>query len=156
MGDNMLMADIGLVANAMTALQFEPDLVQLVTETLINNSDDLKGHDVTAVAPGWFGGSGNAHRIGVNTQMAHQAVDEEFKKLADALRGYSDIINAWVAELEVAEDGARADMAVQQTLMEEIKTEIIEVRDESSTDDIGDGHYTEPPAAPPSTDGSGS
>ena len=156
MGDNMLMADIGLVANAMTALHFDPHLVELVTQTLINNSDDLEGHDVTDVPPAWFGGADNAHRIGVNTQMAHQAVDEEFKKLADALRGYSDIIYAWAAELNDAEMDARVDMAARQTLMEEIKTEIIEVRDESSTDTIGDGRYTEPPPAPPATDGSGS
>ena len=78
MGGNMLMADIGLVANALTVLNVQPDVIAEVTEVLLNNSDGLEGQVVTDVSPGWFGGSGNAHRIGVNTRMAHQAVEEGF------------------------------------------------------------------------------
>ena len=156
MGDDMLMADIGLVANAMTVLQYDPDLVKLVTQTLVNNSDDLDVHDLTDVPPGWFGSADNAHRIGVNTQMAHQAVEEEFGKLAESLRAYSGIINQWAEDVRGVGEDVSADMAARQAVVEQIQTALVDVRDETSGDVIGDGHYTEPPAAPPATDGSGS
>ena len=37
----MLMADIGLVANALTVLNVQPDVIAEVTEVLLNNSDGL-------------------------------------------------------------------------------------------------------------------
>jgi hypothetical protein len=147
MGDNMLMADIGLVANAMTALNVDPDLVAEVTEMLLDNSDDLKSQIVTDVAPGWFGGSGNAHRIGVNTKMAHQAVEEEFQKLADSLRGYSDAITQWANEVRDVDGTSNAEMMMRQAALEQVNTTLDEARDESASDDIGDGSYTEPPAS---------
>lgn len=144
MGDNMLMADIGLVANALTALNVEPDIVSEVTEMLIANSDDLKGQIVTDVAPGWFGGSGNAHRIGVNTKMAHQAVEEEFQKLADSLRDYSAAINQWASEVRDVDGTSNAEMIQRQAALELVNTTLDGARDESSDTTMGDGSYTEP------------
>ena len=95
----MLMADIGLVANAMTALNVDPDIVSEVTQMLMENADGLQGQVVTNVAPSWFGGSSNAHRIAVNTKMAHQEVEDEFLKLADSLRAYSDAIKLWADDV---------------------------------------------------------
>lgn len=152
MGDNMLMADIGLVANAMTVLNVEPDLIAEVTEMLIDNSDGLEKAVVTDVAPGWFGGSSNAHRIGVNTKMAHQAVEEEFQKLADSLRAYSEAINQWANEVRDVDGTSGADMTMRQTAIEQVNSTLDEARDESSSTDIGDGRYNEPPA--PASDGS--
>ncbi|RYC12509.1 hypothetical protein [Nocardioides zhouii] len=150
MGDNMLMADIGLVANALTALNVDPDLVAEVTEMLLDNSDDLKSHIVTDVAPGWFGGSSNAHRIGVNTKMAHQAVEEEFQKLADSLRGYSEAINLWANEVRDVDGTSNAEMVQRQTALEQVNTTLDHARDESGDNNMGDGSYTEP-----TTSGSG-
>lgn len=151
MGDDMLMADIGLVANALTALHVDPDLVAEVTEMLLDNSDDLESRVVTDVAPGWFGGSSNAHRIGVNTTMAHQAVEEEFQKLADALRGYSDAITQWANEVRDVDGSSTAEVSRRQAALEQVTTTLDRARDESASGDIGDGSYTEPPA----TTGSG-
>lgn len=144
MGEDMLMADIGLVANALTALQVDPDIVDEVTSMLLDNSDDLQSHLVTHVAPGWFGGSGNAHRIGINTMMAHQAVEEEFQKLADSLRGYSDAISQWASEVRDVDGSSNAEMMMRQSALEQVTTTLDAARDESSSHDIGDGSYTEP------------
>ncbi len=144
MGEDMLMADIGLVANALTALNVDPDIVADVTDMLLDNSDELRSQIVTDVSPGWFGGSGTAHRIGVNTKMAHQAVEEEFQKLADSLRGYSDAINQWANEVRDVDGTSNAEMMMRQAALEQVNTTLDEARDESSSDDIGDGSYTEP------------
>lgn len=144
MGGNMLMADIGLVANAMTVLNVEPDLIAEVTELLMENSDELKGQIVTDVAPGWFGGSGNAHRIGVNTKMAHQAVEEEFQKLADSLRDYSEAINLWANEVRDVDGSSNAEMMMRQAALEQVNTTLDQARDKASDHDIGDGSYTDP------------
>ena len=144
MGGNMLMADIGLVANALTVLNVQPDVIAEVTEVLLNNSDGLEGQVVTDVATGWFGGSGNAHRIGVNTKMAHQAVEEEFQKLADSLRGYSDAINLWANEVRDVDGSTNAEMLMRKAAIEQVNSTLDEARDRSATDDIGDGSYTEP------------
>ena len=61
-GGNMLIADIGLVANAMTVLNAPPDLIEEVVSLLQSNSEDLNSQVVTEVGPGWFGGSANGHR----------------------------------------------------------------------------------------------
>lgn len=143
----MLIADIGIVQNAMTVLNFEPDLVADITELLLNNSADLNGTVVTKVAPGWFGGSTNAHRIGVNTTMAHQAVEEELQKLADSLRQYSEALNLWATEVSGIDADTNAEMLQRQAAIEQVNTTVIEARDGSSTDTMGDGQYTEPPAS---------
>jgi hypothetical protein len=146
----MLIADIGIVQNAMTVLNFEPDVVDSITELLLTNSEDLNGQVVTKVAPGWFGGSSNAHRIGVNTTMAHQAVEEELQKLADSLRQYSVALNQWADEVRDVDVISNATMLQRAAAVEQVNTTIVEARDESSTSNIGDGQFTEPPA----TDGS--
>jgi len=146
----MLIADIGIVQNAMTVLNFEPDVVDSITELLLTNSEDLNGQVVTKVAPGWFGGSSNAHRIGVNTTMAHQAVEEELQKLADSLRQYSVALNQWADDVRDVDVISNATMLQRAAAVEQVNTTIVEARDESSTSNIGDGQFTEPPA----TDGS--
>lgn len=145
------MADIGLVANALTALKVEPDIVAKVTQMLMDNSDGLEGQIVTDVAPSWFGGSGNAQRIGVNTKMAHQALEEEFQKLADSLRDYSEAISQWASDVRDVDGTSNAEMTMRQAALEQVNTTLKEARDESASDDIGDGSYTEPPAS--STEG---
>lgn len=144
MGENMLMADIGLVANAMTVLNVDPDVVAEVTELLMQTSQDLQGQTVMDVAPGWFGGSSNAHRIGVNTKMAHQAVEEEFQKLADALSDYSEAINLWANEVRDVDASSNAEMMMRQAALEQVSTTLDAARNESSSDSMGDGSYTEP------------
>lgn len=140
----MLMADIQLVTNAMTALNFEPELVDEIVLLLTSNSDNLDTQIVTAVGPGWFGGSTNGHRIGVNTQMAHQAVEEEFQKLADSLRDYSAAITQWANEVRDVDLASGAAMIQRAAALEQVQTTIIDARDESSSSDIGDGSYTDP------------
>ena len=147
----MLIADIGIVRNAMTVLNFEPDLVDDITELLLTNSEDLKGQVVTKVAPGWFGGSSSAHRIGVNTTMAHQAVEEELQKLADSLRQYSEALNQWADDVRDVDGTTSAEMVQRQSALEQVNTTLDEARDESSSDSMGDGEYTEPPASDGST-----
>lgn len=144
MGDDMLMADIGLVANALTALNVDSDVVSQVTEMLIDNSDGLEGQNVTDVAPGWFGGAGNAHRIGVNTKMAHQAVEEEFQKLADSLREYSVAINQWADEVRDVDGTSNAEMSQRDAALAQVNSLLDGALDESSGSNMGDGRYTEP------------
>ena len=147
----MLMADVALVTNAMTALNFEPELIDEIVLILTDNSDSLDTQIVTAVGPGWFGGSTNGHRIGVNAQMAHQAVEEEFQKLADSLREYSAAITQWADEVRDVDGTTSAEMTMRQAALEQVNTTIADARDESSSSHMGDGSYTEP-----ATTGSGS
>jgi len=148
----MLMADIMLVTDAMTALDVKPEIVDEIRKLLTENSDSLDTQVVTAVGPGWFGGSTNGHRIGVNTQMAHQAVEEEFQKLADSLRDYRTAITRWANEVGDIDATTSAEMVMRQAALEQVNTTIAEARDESSSDTIGDGTYSEPQT----TTGSGS
>ena len=153
----MLLADIGIVTNAMTVLNAPPNLIQQIRELLLESSDGLEsqGDVVTDVAPSWFGGSVNAHRIGVNTKMAHQEVVEEFQKLANSLRDYSEALEIWANEVNGVDADTNAEMTMRQQAIEQVNATVTAARDESSSDTIGDGQYTEPPApAAPSTDGS--
>ena len=144
MGDDMLMADIGLVANAMTALNVDPDIVSEVTQMLMENADGLRGQVVTNVAPSWFGGSSNAHRIAVNTKMAHQEVEDEFLKLADSLRAYSDAILQWADEVRDVDGDTNAEMIMRNAALQQVTATIDAARDSSTSDTMGDGSYTEP------------
>lgn len=151
MGGHMLMADITLVTDAMAALDFKPELVDEIRKLLTENSNSLDTQIVTAVGPGWFGGSSNGHRIGVNTQMAHQAVEEEFQKLADSLRDYRTAITQWANEVRDTDATTSAEMTMRQAALEQVNTTIADARDESSSTNMGDGSYTEPTSTPTTT-----
>ncbi len=140
----MLIADIGLVANAMTVLNAPPDLIEEVVSLLQSNSEDLNSQVVTEVGPGWFGGSANGHRIGVNTTMAHQAVEEEFQKLADSLREYGAAITQWATEVRDVDSTSGAEMTQRASALEQVNASLKQARDESSSRDIGDGRYDVP------------
>ncbi len=142
----MLIADIGLVANAMTVLNAPPDLIEQVVSLLETNSEELGNQIVTDVGPGWFGGSPNAHRIGVNTTMAHQAVEEEFQKLADSLRQYGTAITQWAEEVRDVDGTSSAEMTMRAAALEQVTTTLDEARSESSTTEMGDGRYDDPAA----------
>ena len=91
MGENMLMADIGLVANAMTVLNVEPGHRRRDhASCCMENSDGLDGPDRhQRRRPAGSAARATPTASAVNTKMAHQAVEEEFQKLADSLREYS-------------------------------------------------------------------
>lgn len=143
----MLIADIGLVANAMTVLNAPPDLIEQVVGLLETNSEELGSQIVTDVGPGWFGGSPNANRIGVNTKMAHQAVEEEFQKLADSLRQYGTAITQWAEEVRDVDGTSSVEMTMRAAALDQVTTTLDEAREESSTTDMGDGRYDEPAAS---------
>lgn len=144
MGGDMLMADVLLVTDAMAAMKVEPRIIDEIRKLLTENSDSLDTQIVTAVGPGWFGGSTNGHRIGVNTQMAHQAVEEEFQKLADSLRDYRSAITQWANEVADTDATTSAEMRMRQAAVEQVNSTISDARDESSSSNMGDGTYTEP------------
>jgi len=141
----MLIADIGLVANAMTVLKAPPDLIEQVVSLLESNSEELGKQIVTDVGPGWFGGSTTAHRIGVNTKMAHQAVEEEFQKLADSLREYGTAIMLWAEEVRDVDGTTNAEMTTRTAALEQVNTTLDAARDDATSTNMGDGRYDEPP-----------
>ncbi len=143
----MLIADIGLVQNAMTALNAPPDLIKKVVDLLQANSQELEGQVVTDVGPDWFGGSTNGHRIGVNTTMAHQEVEQEFQKLADSLRQYGAAITQWAEEVRDVDGTTSAEMTMRAAALEQVNSTLNEARDEATDTTMGDGHYSAPPAA---------
>ncbi|RYB93278.1 hypothetical protein EUA93_02245 [Nocardioides oleivorans] len=144
----MLSADIGLVTNAMTALKAPPDLIEQVVTLLNSNSEGLAGQVVDSVNASWFGGSTNAHRIGVNAAMAHQATVDEFQKLADSLRQYGEAIDLWAEEVRDVDGLTTAEMIQRQTALSQVNTTLDDARDQSATPDMGNGDYE-----PPATDG---
>jgi uncharacterized protein YukE len=155
MGGHMLIADVGIVANAMTVLQVEPDLVADITELLLRGSEDLDGSVISRVAAGWFGGAETAHRLGVNAAMAHQSVEEEFQKLADSLRQYSDALHQWADDVRDVDATSGTDLVRRSAALEQVAADLAEARDESSTDVIGDGRYTAPTGVPAPATGEG-
>lgn len=140
----MLPSDIGLVQSAMTALKAPPDLIDEIVSILQSNSDELGGHVVSRVGADWFGGAGTAHRIGVNAQMAHQAVEEEFQKLADALREYGSAITLWAQEVQDVDATSGAEMTMRAQAIEQVNTTVEQAREEAASTNMGDGRYTEP------------
>jgi hypothetical protein len=151
MGGDMLASDIGLVQSAMTALNAPPDLIEQIVALLETNSEELGGHVVTRVGADWFGGAPTGHRIGVNAEMAHQAVEEEFQKLADALRQYSTAITQWAEEVQEVDATSGAEMTARAQVVEQVNATLEQARDEAASSNMGDGRYTEP-----TTTGSGS
>lgn len=139
----MLLADIGLVVDAMTAINVPTDLVDEIVEILQDNSLDLSSQTVTKVGAGWFGGSANGHRIAVNTDMAHQAVEEEMQKLADSLQQYSEAITQWADEVRDIDGSTNAEMTMRAGAIASVNATVDDALDETTTDAIGDGTYDE-------------
>jgi hypothetical protein len=140
-------ADVGLVTTVMRGLNVDEDLINDIVTLLNSNSDDLLGTTVTPVEPGQFGGSATGHRFGVNAQMAHQEAEQEFQKLADSLRGYSEAIKLWADDVRDVDGSTNAEMTMRAAALAQVNDTINEARDRSASDTMGDGQYTAPPAA---------
>ena len=93
------------------------------------------------------GGSTTGHRLGVNAQMAHQEAVDEFQKLADSLRTYSDAIKLWADEVRDVDGSTNAEMTMRAAALAQVTDHIDQARDQSSSTTMGDGQYTETPAA---------
>lgn len=145
--------DFGLIAGAMAALNFEPDVVAEVVGLLETNSQELdqQGRSVTRVPADWFGGAPSANRIGLNTSMAHQAVEEEFQKLADSLQQYGVAITQWGNEVRDANDQTVAENRARNQAIEQVRTTLENAKKEAADREIGDGTYSEPAAPAPAT-----
>jgi uncharacterized protein YukE len=139
-------SDVGLVTNLMTGINASPDLIAQIVSLLDSNSDGLTQQRVTEVGPDWFGGSATGHRIGVNARMAHQEVEQEFQKLADSLRAYSEAIQQWADEVRDVDGTTNAEMTQRQNALAQVNTTLEEARDRAASTTMGDGRYTEPPA----------
>jgi hypothetical protein len=138
--------DMGLVTDFMTGINAPPSLIEQIVELLNDNSDGLHGQVVTDVGGDWFGGSTTGHRLGVNTKMAHQEVEEEFQKLADSLRKYGEAITQWATEVRDIDGDTNAEMTMRAAALAEVNTTIGDARDQAADSTMGDGTYTEPPA----------
>ncbi len=140
--------DIGIVAGAMAALNFEPDVVAQVVTLLETNSEQLdqQGRSVTRVPADWFGGAPTAHRIGVNTSMAHEAVEEEFQKLAASLQQYGAAITQWGNDVRDVNDTTAAEMQRRSQALEQVRTTIENATQEAADREMGDGIHSRPPA----------
>src|SRR6478735_9078381 len=128
-------ADVGLVTNVMKGINAPESLIQSIRTLL------------TPVGTNHFGGSTNGHRLGVNAQMAHQEAEQEFQKLADSLRAYSDAIKLWADDVRDVDGSTNAEMTTRAAALAQVNDTIDQARDQSSSSTMGDGQYTEPPAA---------
>lgn len=140
-------ADVGLVTNVMKGINAPESLIQSITALLTSNSDGLVDTEVVPVGTGHFGGSTNGHRLGVNAQMAHQEAVDEFQKLADSLRTYSDAIKLWADDVRDVDGTTNAEMTMRAAALAQVNDHIDHARDQSASSTMGDGQYTEPPAA---------
>ena len=140
-------ADVGLVTNVMTGINAPESLIQSIRTLLTTNSDGLGGTKLIPVGTSHFGGSTNGHRLGVNAQMAHQEAEQEFQKLADSLRAYSDAIKLWADDVRDVDGSTNAEMTTRAAALAQVNDTIDQARDQSSSSTMGDGQYTEPPAA---------
>ena len=142
----MLVAgDIGIIRSALTnVLGTSPDVVEQIIDLLQSNSEDLGRQVVTGPGQSWFGGSHTGHRIAVNTTMAHQAVEEEFEKLADSLRQFSVAIAKWDEEVREVDAQTGAEMAQRSQTIAQVNSTLEQAGDRAGDRTIGDGRYTEP------------
>ena len=140
-------ADVGLVTNVMKGINAPESLIQSIRTLLTTNSDGLGGAQLIPVGTSHFGGSTNGHRLGVNAQMAHQEAEQEFQKLADSLRAYSDAIKLWADDVRDVDGSTNAEMTTRAAALAQVTDTIDQARDQSSSSTMGDGQYTEPPAA---------
>ncbi|WP_457189044.1 hypothetical protein [Nocardioides sp. P5_E3] len=140
-------ADVGLVTNVMKGINAPESLIQSIRTLLTTNSDGLGGTKLIPVGTNHFGGSTNGHRLGVNAQMAHQEAEQEFQKLADSLRAYSDAIKLWADDVRDVDGSTNAEMTTRAAALAQVNDTIDQARDQSSSSTMGDGQYTEPPAA---------
>lgn len=140
-------ADVGLVTSVMQGINAPESLIENITALLTANSDGLGGTEVAPVGTDHFGGSTNGYRLGVNAQMAHQEAVDEFQKLADSLRTYSDAIKLWADEVRDVDGSTNAEMAMRAAALAQVNDHIDHARDQSASSTMGDGQYTEPPAA---------
>ena len=138
--------DVGLVADFMTGINAPPDLIQEVVGILNDQSAGLDGQRVTRVGQDWFGGSTSGQRLGVNTEMAHQEVVEEFQKLADTLRKYGEAIHQWATEVRDIDADTNAELTMRTAALQQVNATIGDARDQSADSTMGDGTYTVPPA----------
>lgn len=139
-------SDVGLVADFMRGINAPTSLIERIVDILNDTSTGLDGQVVTDVGSDWFGGSTSGHRLGVNTKMAHQEVEEEFQKLADSLRTYGQAITQWATEVRDIDGDTNAEMTMRAAALAEVNSTIHAARDRSATSTMGDGTYTEPPA----------
>ena len=140
-------ADVGLVTNVMKGINAPESLIQSIRTLLTTNSDGLGGTKLVPVGTSHFGGSTNGHRLGVNAQMAHQEAEQEFQKLADSLRAYSDAIKLWADDVRDVDGSTNAEMTTRAAALAQVNDTIDQARDQSSSSTMGDGQYTGPPAA---------
>lgn len=138
---------IRVIEMALMALNYRPDVVDQIVSVLKTNSSELEDQRVTRVGPDWFGNSPGAHRIGVNTLMAHQAVEEEFRKLAASLEQYSSALTTWEREVRDADTMTNQQMMSRQQALEQVNTTIVNARNEAADDAMGDGRYADPSTA---------
>jgi hypothetical protein len=140
-------ADVGLVTNVMKGINAPESLIQSIRTLLTTNSDDLGGTKLIPVGTSHFGGSTTGHRLGVNAQMAHQEAEQEFQKLADSLRAYSDANTLGADDVRDVDGSTNAEMTTRAAALAQVNDTIDQARDQSSSSTMGDGQYTEPPAA---------
>jgi hypothetical protein len=138
--------DMGLVTDFMTGINAPTSLIERIVDILNDTSTGLDGQVVTDVGGDWFGGSTSGHRLGVNTKMAHQEVEEEFQKLADSLRKYGEAITQWATEVRDIDGDTNAEMTMRAAALAEVNTTIDDARDQAADSTMGDGTYTVPPA----------
>ena len=140
-------ADVGLVTDVMKGINAPESLIQRITALLTSNSDGLGDTKLIPVGTDHFGGSTTGHRLGVNAQRAHPAAEPEFQKLADSLRSYRDAIKLWADDVRDVDGSTNAEMTTRAATLAQVNDTIDHARDQSSSSTMGDGRYTEPPAA---------
>jgi hypothetical protein len=72
---------------------------------------------------------------------------DEFRKLADSLRTYSDAIKLWADEVQTVDGSTNAEMTMRAAALAQVNDHIDHARDQSASSTMGDGQYTAPPVA---------
>jgi len=137
---------ISVISGAMAELNYEQAIIDDVVKLLTENTDVLESgkQQVTHVPADWFGGAPTAHRIGTNAQMAHQAVEEEFQKLAESLLQYSQAVTTWGNEVVAVDADTNAEMTMRAASLEQVNALVDAATNEAADDRMGDGSYDEP------------
>lgn len=103
--DRMLLGDV------LVGINLDQATITEIMTMLEQEAETVHDGVPVSVDGQWFGGSPTgAHRLAVNTGMAHDAMREEMAKLVAGLRGYKDNIRRHAEDMDLTDQDTAAVM----------------------------------------------
>ncbi|MBC2934793.1 hypothetical protein [Nocardioides sp. zg-1228] len=110
------MEDRELLNQTMVGLNIDPETTASLMASFDKAAEGVVNNPVVPVASTSFGQSyTGGYRLGTNTEMAHQTVADELKKMAAGLRGMAESVELFNKDMETTTEQTAATMRLIQT-----------------------------------------